>query len=177
MSRAKGRVRSSQNSPSVRLSKESTQKTVLNILAQHEPRYDELLGTKCVCLWKGEGSYEEHLADVFTQLGFRKLSMVEIMDLTEPERMNAARGKVEARGKEAREILKKEAVLAELSALTDDMFSWADGPLMCLDKCGDPKCRDDIRIGAMEDIADWIKQRKEGIQNELDTLKANAEEE
>lgn len=166
MSRVRGKVRSTRNSPAVRLSTEETKATIMRVLEQNRPAMN---GSNTI------EDYEKHLANVFTRLGFRKLSMVEIMDLTEPERMNAARATLQERGREARERLRKEAVVAELDSLAEDLQSWTDGPLICMDKCGDPKCRDDIRIGALEEIVEWVNTRKEGIQKEVDVLKAEKE--
>lgn len=195
MGRVKGRVRSTKNSPKERLSDEATRATFRNVMQQH--KYEGIQGESwdteegfyhsCACSWKGsyrgidweaqgQWLYADHLSDVFTRLGFRKLSMVEIMDLTEPERMNIAREKVQARGVEARKKAQLQAKIDELTGLTEDLFSAYDGPLMCLDKCGNSSCPDDIRIGAVESVSDWVKIRISGLQEQLDELNAKEEE-
>lgn len=194
MGRVKGRVRSTKNHPKERLSKEATVAAIRNVLEQH--KYEGIKGESwdteegyyhsCSCSWQGSyrgmdahgrWMHDDHVANVFAQLGFRKLSMVEIMDLTEPERMNAARATVQNRGAAAREQMKLQAQIDGLTALTEDLFSAYDGPLMCLDKCGNPKCRDDIRIGAVEDVSNWVKTRIAGLEEQLAATKANQEEE
>lgn len=196
MGRVKGRVRSTKNHPKERLSDEATRSAFRNVLQQH--KYEGIKGDSwdteegfyhsCSCSWKGsyrgidwedqgQWLYAEHLSDVFTRLGFRKLSMVEIMDLTEPERMNAARANVQNRGAAAREQLKLQAQIDGLTALTEDLFSSYDGPLMCMDKCGKASCRDDIRIGAVEDVSAWVKTRIAGLEEQLAAVKVKQEEE
>lgn len=194
MGRVKGRVRSTKNQPKERLSKEATVASIRNVLEQH--KYEGIQGHSwdteegyyhsCSCSWQGSyrgmdahgrWMHDEHVANVFTQLGFRKLSMVEIMDLTEPERMNAARTTVQNRGAAAREQMKLQAQIDGLTALNEDLFSSYDGPLMCLDKCGNPKCRDDIRIGAIEDVSNWVKTRIAGLEEQLAAAKAKEKEE
>lgn len=192
----KKRDQLSPNRPQNRLSEEATRDAFKNVLKQH--KYEGIKGESwddeegffhsCSCSWKGsyreldwenhgQWLHAEHLADVFTRLGFRKLSMVEIMDLTEPERMNIAREKVQARGADARKQLQLQAKVDELNSIMEDLVSSYDGPLMCMDKCGNPKCRDDIRIGAIEEVLSWTKNRAQALQAELDELTKNEEDE
>lgn len=50
---------------------------------------------------------------------------------------------------------KAEALLEAATKLEDASVS----PIWCWDKCGDPKCRDDIRVGAAIEIQSWLRAR------------------
>ena len=48
---------------------------------------------------------------------------------------------------------KAEALQEVATKLEDASVS----PIWCWDKCGDPKCRDDIRVGAATEIQKWLR--------------------
>lgn len=50
----------------------------------------------------------------------------------------------------------KAEALEEAAAKLEDA---SVSPILCWDKCGDPKCRDDIRVGAATEIQSWLRAR------------------
>lgn len=50
---------------------------------------------------------------------------------------------------------KAEALREAAAKLEDASVS----PILCWDKCGDPKCPDDIRVGAATEIQKWLRAR------------------
>lgn len=63
----------------------------------------------------------------------------------------------------------REAKAEVLEEASTGLTDWTESPLMCLDKCGDPKCPDDIRIGAIEDAQRWLRNRATQLRKETET--------
>lgn len=61
-----------------------------------------------------------------------------------------------------REVAAK-ARAQELRDVADWLFDTMEGPLMCTDKCGDPKCADDIRINFAGGLQRSLRARADRI--------------
>ncbi|RII41903.1 hypothetical protein DWB68_10275 [Galactobacter valiniphilus] len=61
-----------------------------------------------------------------------------------------------------REVAAK-ARAQELRDVADWLFDTMEGPLMCTDKCGDPKCADDIRINFASGLQRSLRARADRI--------------
>lgn len=59
------------------------------------------------------------------------------------------------------ETVRAEAKAEALREVASDLEDASVSPIWCWDKCGDPKCRDDIRVDTATEIQSWIRVRAE----------------
>ena len=57
------------------------------------------------------------------------------------------------------EAVRAEAKAEALREVASDLENASVSPIWCWDKCGDPKCRDDIRVDTATEIQSWIRVR------------------
>lgn len=57
------------------------------------------------------------------------------------------------------ESVRAEAKAEALREVASDLENASVSPIWCWDKCGDPKCRDDIRVDTATEIQSWIRDR------------------
>ncbi|WP_190264849.1 hypothetical protein [Glutamicibacter nicotianae] len=55
--------------------------------------------------------------------------------------------------------VKAEAKAEALQEVAEDLEDPAESPIWCWDKCGDPRCPDDIKINTATDIQKWLRDR------------------
>lgn len=89
----------------------------------------------------------------YLTIGTRELDKIE--DGAGADRMCFSLADWEKREEQVRAEAKQEALNEAATKLEDTSVS----PIWCWDKCGDPKCPDDIRVGAATEIQKWLRGR------------------